>query len=150
MIFSPLIAFCLLKTLPFSTSEALVQRWDLAKIAFAVWQDNLLLGVGLNNFLKIVPLFWQGKKTFLLQPVHNIYLLVLVETGLIGGLFLLAGLVSLVKKLLQERKVFVSLSLLAILLTGLFDHYWLTLWQNQLLFSLILGLSLKDSKSDRI
>ena len=149
-IFFPLTVFYFLKTIPFSTSEALVQRWDLAKIAFAVWQDNLLLGVGLNNFLKIVPLFWQGKKTFLLQPVHNIYLLVLVETGLIGGLFLLAGLVSLVKKLLQERKVFVSLSLLAILLTGLFDHYWLTLWQNQLLFSLILGLSLKDSKSDRI
>jgi len=146
LMFFPLVAFYFLKTLPFSTPEALTQRWDLIKIALTAWRDNLFSGVGLNNFLKIVPRFWSGKKTFLLQPVHNIYLLTLAETGIIGGLFLLAVLVGLVKKLFQEKRIFVFLSLLAILLTGLFDHYWLTLWQNQLLFSLILGLGLKDSK----
>jgi hypothetical protein len=31
--------------------------------------------------------------------------------------------------------------LLAIIFTGFFDHYWLTLIQNQLLFVLILGLA---------
>ena len=146
LLFFPLAAFYFLRVLPFSTSEALTQRWDLIKIALTAWRDNLFLGVGLNNFLKIVPRFWSGRKTFLLQPAHNIYLLTLAETGIIGGLFLLTVLVGLVKKLFQEKRIFVLLSLLAILLTGLFDHYWLTLWQNQLLFGLILGLGLKDSK----
>ena len=149
-IFFPLTAFYFLKTLPFSTSEALIQRWDLVKIALVVWRNNLFLGVGLNNFLKIVPRFWQGEKTFIIQPVHNVYLLALVETGIIGGLFLLTVLAGSIKKLFQEKRIFVLLSLLAILLTGLFDHYWLTLWQNQLLFALILGLSFNDLKSGRI
>jgi hypothetical protein len=36
---------------------------------------------------------------------------------------------------------FLLLALSAILLTGMFDHYWLTLQQGQLLFAVILGLS---------
>jgi len=68
------------------------------------------------------------------------------ETGILGlGLFL--GILLLAVKKLVCSPVFnlkfrLLVSLLAILLTGLFDHYSLTLIQNQLIFVLVLSLSL--------
>ncbi len=62
-----------------------------------------------------------------LQPVHNIYLLILSETGIFGVL----GFAYL---LLKSKK---NLPLFILLFLGLFDHYPLTLQTGLLLWLLI-------------
>lgn len=112
-------------------------RIELSQVAVNLLFEKPLLGVGVNNFIPklagISPIF---KNVWELQPVHNIYLLVLTEVGILGFSIVLIFL----------NIVPLSYPLLAILITGLFDHYWLTLQQNMLLFSLVIAISFAKIK----
>lgn len=126
----------------FSTEEAINQRLQLIKMTASMIKEQPLVGVGLNNFISQLPKFWQNTGfTYWLQPVHNIFLLVAAETGLLGLVIFLWFLILTFKKLLITKNVQPLLLLLVILTLGLFDHYWLTLQQSQLLFTIVLGLS---------
>jgi O-antigen ligase len=80
-----------------------------------------------------------------LQPVHNIFLLVLVESGLIGligFLMFLFGPILLHKPSnLLTKSQGVGL-LLIIIFLGMVDHYFLTLPQGQRVLFLVWGLLL--------
>lgn len=125
--------------------ESVTERTELLSASIRMIQHHPLLGVGLDNFIPaLAPLQKPMPLGLYLQPVHNIFVLVAAETGIIGfGLFiwLLAGTIQRIKK--QELSIgIVSLVLLiVILVTGSFDHYWLTLQQGQLLFATIIGLN---------
>ena len=121
-------------------------RKRLADTALLIIRRNPLFGIGANNFiigLSQENTVWQW--SYWLQPVHNIFLLVASEVGLIGFVFFLTFLVVTIWRLFQHpisnTQYPILISLLVILFTGLFDHYWLTLIQNQLLFTVILGLA---------
>ncbi len=142
--------YCLLSTVGvvawlaphFSADEAFSQRLQLIKTAWLMIQAAPLVGVGLSNFIVRLPDFWQITGfTYWLQPVHNIYLLVAAETGLVGLVIFLWFLILTFRKLLEIGNWKLVIPLLAILLTGVADHYWLTLQQSQLLFAIILGLA---------
>lgn len=105
------------------------ERIEQSKLAINLIKQNFLSGIGLGTFVIKNPH---------LQPVHNIYLLVLVETGILG----FTGFVYLLTKLIKKANVF----LIAIIIIGLFDHYFLTLQQNQLLLPIVIGASFKNQK----
>lgn len=131
-----------------STEEALVQRLHLNQTALEMIKQSPIIGVGLNNFIPRLPDFWPKLTTTrFLQPVHNIFLLVAAETGLIGLLIFLWFLILTFKKLLITNNQSLITALSAILALGLFDHYWLTLQQTQLLFTIVLGLSWGTKKA---
>lgn len=135
-------ATILLIKLPFSTEEALFQRVQLIKAASLMIQTAPLQGVGLNNFIVRLPEFWPITGfTYWLQPVHNIYLLVAAETGIVGLVIFGWFLALTYKRLLITNRRLLITALSAILTLGLFDHYWLTLQQAQLLFTVVLGLA---------
>lgn len=120
-------------------------RRRLAEYAFTIIKQNPLFGIGANSFIISLAqknTAWQW--FYWLQPVHNIFLLAASETGLIGlvafSMFLALSLGNLVKKR-SPSSFYLLTSIFGILFTGLFDHYWLTLIQNQLLFVVVLGLS---------
>jgi O-antigen ligase len=116
----------------------------LMKASFLMIKDYPLSGVGLNNFIVYLPNYWSLTGfTYWLQPVHNLYLLILSETGWLGLLIWLWFLFLTAQRLFlkKENKGFLLGALSIILLLGLFDHYWLTLQQNQLLLTILLGLS---------
>ena len=117
-------------TSPTYTLE-LRERLELANLAKDLTAKNFLLGTGLNTF----PVFNR-----LLQPVHNIFLLVLTESGLIGLIIFL----GVVYKALQKKW---ALFLIPILVIGFFDHYFLTLQQNLLSFALVFGAIFASKKS---
>jgi hypothetical protein len=126
-------------------------RESLASIAFSIIQKNLFFGVGINNFFFHELPFQKTISPIFLQPVHSIYLLIASETG-IAGLFLFVWF--LVKTFLKDKKKrtsnfkrIVFLLLISSLFIGLFDHFFLTLQQGQLMLSFLLGLvwSVKDS-----
>lgn len=135
--------------------ESITQRRNLNLTAFKMIKKYPLTGVGLGNFLVRLPEFYQEKgRGRLIQPAHNIYLMIGAETGL-GGLGLFLGLIFLTYKKLLNRfnnltrlpaglaipQFSLIIALTTILILGLFDHYFYTLQHGQLLFSLILGLS---------
>lgn len=121
--------------------QSLTRRYELNMAAIEMFKSSPLIGVGLNNFLVNLPSFQQTKSAILyLQPVHNIFLLIVAEMGLLGLAAFVWFVWGTIKKLLTSKR-FLLTTLLAILFLGFFDHYWLTLEQGQLLFTLILGLS---------
>ena len=60
-------------------------RWPLAQMAFQMFLDHPFFGVGLNNFALALPSYatsaYSGEW---LYTVHNKYLLVLTQNGIVG------------------------------------------------------------------
>ena len=119
------------------------QRLDLAYISGQMIEKNFLLGQGLGTFIIGIPVF-KGLFTYswILQPVHNIYLLTFAETGILGLLLFVYFVYKLIINVLKRNELLFLIPIFFILFTGLFDHYSLTLQQNLLLFAVFIGCSL--------
>lgn len=116
----------------------IAERLLLLQAALDISLLNPVFGVGSNNFiLELSKLnLFSLAETRLLQPVHNVFLLILAENGIIG-LLLFASLLMVVA---QNVKGKVKTALfLALLVYASFDHFLWTLHQGQLMFWLILG-----------
>lgn len=138
-----LLIFVLTSFAYFSTNEAFFQRTQLMKSAWLMIKDFPLAGVGLNNFIVRLPEYWSLIGfTYWLQPVHNLFLLLAAETGFTGLLIFLWFLILTYRRAsyLKANRFLFLIAISAILLLGLTDHYWLTLQQNQLLLTLLIGL----------
>jgi O-antigen ligase len=123
-------------------SESILQRISLIKISTKMFLENPFFGVGLNNFIANIPKYLDNN-LWILQPVHNIYLLVLVESGLIGLLLFFVGIVKIFDKASINKYFF--LIFIFILISGYFDHYWLTIQQNLILVTLVAALNFRKS-----
>ena len=134
----------------FTTSlsdESVVQREFFIKQAEIMFIKNPIFGVGLNNFYNNLSVGYY--KASLIQPVHNIFLLTLSQTGLIGLsalAFLFYEIIHALKKKLFKEVKYLWLVFLAIIFLGMFDHYFFTLQQGQLLFSLFLGITFSQKR----
>ncbi len=127
------------------------RRFGLALISLYMLRDNLFTGVGFGNYIYKLYDYYQKsysliipEASYWIQPVHNIFLLIASETGFIGLLVLFIFFFNNLKRNFIELPLYFSL--LGILLTGLWDHYWLTLPQNQLLMTIILGLFFRQTR----
>lgn len=131
-------------------SLAVLRREELSEFALKLFLQSPVTGIGLNNFVNALASseVLVGTSRFL-QPVHNIFLLVLSETGLLGLLGFLGILGSAFWVNLNIKDPFskaLLASLLTIIFLGMFDHYFLTLPQGQRLFFMVIGLSLRNLK----
>ena len=159
--FTGIIVYFLFFNLRFFDTRYLMKdilpRQDLIQISFLEIKSFPLFGVGLNNFYFYEAALQKNFSSVYLQPVHNIFLYWIASTGLIGGGIFLYFIGVILVKLIQAinktsetfslsadeagfQKVLLVL-LLSIFFVGLFDHFFLTTQQGQLLFALILGLS---------
>jgi O-antigen ligase len=127
------------------SDESIVQRQSLIAQSFKMFQGSPIIGVGINNIYNNLNIASVKGVNFLIQPVHNIFLLVLSETGVIGLVTFLFVFLKSFLAVIKKRNIYLLLSLLAITILGMFDHYFLTLQQGQLLFSLVLGIALSKS-----
>ncbi|QQG47661.1 MAG: O-antigen ligase family protein [Candidatus Woesebacteria bacterium] len=137
-----------------SKSEGIYKRFELSRVSLKIWESQPVFGVGLGNSITLLPTIAQKYPKIIspsvswwLQPVHNIYLLILSETGLVGFLLFLYLVIRIFRNSLKIKPALPAgrnwklvISIMLILLTGLFDHYWLTIHQNFLLASILLGL----------
>ncbi len=108
---------------------SLPERQLLNYQALQVIKQAPLFGVGLGNFVYFVPA--------VRQPVHNIYLLLAAELGLPAAILIV---VPLLRYVLKVRNFKLQMAYIGVLVTGLFDHYWLTLPQNLLLLTLLFAV----------
>lgn len=112
------------------------KRLELVRNAIEIILKQPVFGVGLGNYLLAQAQFSSKYLYFFNQPVHNVFLLFLAEVGIPLAFYILYQLFVVIKKL----PFTIDYLLLTILITGLFDHYWLTLQQNFLLMGVLFGL----------
>ena len=127
--------------------QSVTLRLFYNQFTYSVIQECPLIGIGIGNFV------WEMKDALDLlsdwihQPVHNVYLLIASETGLLGLFVFLMFLYQLLRKF-KEINYLLLFIVFCILFISLFDHFFWTLQQGQLMFWLIIGLmfSLKDEE----
>lgn len=123
--------------------DSLQKRLYLTQNAIQTILQYPFFGTGLGSYLQAQTQFSIPYSYLFFQPVHNIFLLLLAETGVI--LFgIIMYYLSIVIRYVYKNPPAMAL-IFAILFTGFFDHYWLTLQQNLLLMPVVFGL-LKNQK----
>src|SRR3989338_1623891 len=129
------------------TDQAVGLRGFYNETAILLIKNYPFLGIGLGNFVWQIQQIFPLWESWLFQPVHNIYLLIASEAGLIGlSLFLLfiVGLMMLFIRLVRQDNSGAKWSLLFVFFSfffiALFDHFFWTLQQGQLMFWVLLGM----------
>ncbi len=134
----------------FQDHPSIDRRVQLTQISLKIIQAHPILGTGPGNFTALMPNYGEisGTTTRFLQPVHNIYLLFISETGLITTALLLYLIWQSAKKFRISNFEF-RIPFILLLFIGLFDHYPFTLQTGQLLliFTLILPAITKPDQS---
>ena len=122
-----------------SREQSVTLRAIYNETAYSVIQEYPLIGIGLGNFVweirEMLPLL----SDWIYQPVHNVYFLITSEIGLLGLIIFLMFLYQLLRKFKKQNSV-LFIIIICILFVSLFDHFFWTLQQGQLMLWLILGL----------
>jgi len=141
----------LIDRLFFFGSESFVERNMFFNVSTNMLKDNYF-GVGAGDFTLVMQNYIPSKlEPWQYQPVHNIFMLVANEIGIVGGVVFLLMSIYVIFYLMQslDSKDFLSnRKFLAILLAlgssifviGIFDHYFISLYQGQALLWIYLAL----------
>lgn len=138
-------AYIYLKYFNQSYLDSIAERIMLAASAIDIAKAHLLFGVGSNNFILAISKYnlTSISQVRLLQPVHNVFLLILSENGIIGltvfALFFFKVLTQIDTKL-KSAVFFIVLAYLSL------DHFLWTLEQGQLLLFLSIAYILSSQK----
>ncbi|MBI2062931.1 MAG: O-antigen ligase family protein [Candidatus Yanofskybacteria bacterium] len=125
--------------------EAVTQRVFYNKIAGSTALSNPLLGVGIGQFVLNLMYKFKHLPSVAYQPVHNIYLLIVSETGFIGFGTLMLFIFYIFYNFIHHadftklRTVFFLIFALSFIVIGIFDHFLLTSQQGSLAFWLVLA-----------
>ncbi len=122
----------------FSGEQAVGLRLFYNQVAYDTIQQYPWLGIGLGNFVWEIKDIFNLFSNWLHQPVHNVYLLIASEVGLIG---LIIFLMFIYQLLVQNKDKLLLIIILSFLFIALFDHFFWTLQQGQLILWLVLGLT---------
>jgi len=124
------------------------ERMDLMTEAWDLIKAKPLTGVGLANFGMAA---WQDdeikKDVFAYQPVHNLFLLIAAEGGLVLLIIFVALLIVAIKSSWQDQDRAFKLALIAVLVSlMIFDHYLYTQALGVYLLWLVLAIVIKIDK----
>ena len=137
-----------------STSEQAVGlRAFYNETALSIINQYPLFGVGQGNFVWEISKALDLMSAWLYQPVHNIYLLIASETGLLGLVAFLMFLFLILSELFGDcprcgdspQIIGLVIVFFGFLFMALFDHYFWTIQQGQLMFWLVLGVIASNS-----
>jgi len=120
-------------------SQSLVERQGQVSLAIGVIKSQPL-GLGIAGYTAWMQTVYPGNSGYFYQPVHNIFLLIWSELGLIGiVLFLLLTFLIFKENISvtynDYRALFLA-GLVAALVISVFDHYFWTSYSGILLFGL--------------
>lgn len=107
-------------------------RVNLMKSSFMVIKNNLLVGTGMGDFTKAmegnIPL--TVNNVMLIQPVHNVPLLMISELGIVGTLLYCLLLGKILISNIKVMDIFKWLAIICLIVIGCFDHYLWSLPQG--------------------
>jgi len=116
-------------------------RFWLNQQAWETFLARPLTGVGVGAF--VIHLSTYAIDGAIIEPVHNLVLLIASELGLFGILILLWLFVTVAKTIYKARStnaILASATLAGLAITSLFDHYLWSLAPGRTLLALTLGL----------
>lgn len=123
-------------------SVSLQRRIELTNSATNLILQNPLLGTGFGvSILSVAQNSRLTGPVRFIEPIHNIPLLILAEIGVVGAFSFFLFYLLILKQTIRQKSIF-AVILGDIILIGLFDHYFFTLQQGQLMLTLILSLAL--------
>jgi len=112
------------------------------------FKENPLFGVGLGNYPLSLRNIKPGLESWDYQPIHNTFLLVIAEIGIIP----LAYLIFVFIYYSRNRKLRFPLSVLPLLFLVfmfLFDHYWWSFYTGLMLMSFVLAFTIILWREDK-
>jgi O-antigen ligase len=126
-----------------SNSEkfSFIGRAWLSQEATQIIRENPLTGVGIGSF--IIQLARRAGEGYIIEPVHNIFLLAGAELGIPGMLLVLALTISFafyLSKTQNHNAILAGAALTGLGIISLFDHYLWTLAPGRIMLGLALGL----------
>lgn len=161
------IIFIIISSWPQITSRAAIadQYGDKAvsnrafynQISLNIIKTHPIFGIGYNNFTNQMSKFTNQKiDWWQYQPCHNVFLLIMAETGIFTLLAFFGLLFTISYKLLAYSSQFTinssifnlaAFSILAgFIIIMFFDHYLMTIQQGQLIFWVVLGIAVTNFK----
>ena len=122
----------------------LIDRIHFALPIIHLGYDHLFSGSGLNQYFYNQIEVQHELSSFFLQPVHNSYLVIFLQTGIVGLGAIIIGIVLSFRKIFRlnvshERELSFLL-FTTLLFAALFDHYFVTLPQGMLLTAFVVGI----------
>lgn len=142
-----------------SGSQALDLRVFYNEVAIKLIKQSPFLGVGQGNFTvafndyQVIGKYYAQFQTWMFQPAHNVYLLIAAEVGILGLIYFLLFLLAIwqqTKKSSPPQPADCLFYLFCfIIISALFDHFFWTLQQGQIIFWLFLGILMSMSLSPR-
>ena len=125
-------------------------REELFQQSLLIFQSAPYFGIGLNNFFVHQAPLIKNISPIIYQPPHNIFVLSLLSLGTLGWWMVPFGFISAVRAVWEKAKQFkgelrdfyrsILFLLISVVVAGMFDHFFLTLEQGQIMLALILGL----------
>lgn len=129
--------------------------YDLTKLTASTISDRLfyhqyqkqilrgheLTGVGLGSYIPALEKHLPGSSITpqRLQPIHNLFYLLVNETGILGTTLIVFGIIkTAIRKIIVKPKILGLISL--VIFVGVFDHYFWTLPQNKLILLLAFSI----------
>lgn len=70
-------------------------RFELYSIAWSAFKRNPVFGIGWRNYRTLIPRDFKIEHGADVADVHNIYLQFLCETGILGAIFIIGGLITI-------------------------------------------------------
>lgn len=142
-----------------TNDAAVTERFFFNEVAYQAITIQPWVGVGLGNFTFFYRDFFSGLSEHLYQPVHNIFLFVGAEMGLIALILFIVFFAKMFGAHIahflardskqSEQALFIAIFTF-ILLSGFIDHYYLTLQQGSLIFWIVLGMGYYYSKARKL
>ena len=130
LLYWPLITIRVQAQTPLET-RSVTERLSAVDQSIQLIKQHPIIGVGIGNYTAELARLNPNQPAYKYQPVHNLWLLVMSELGIIGfSLFASLFLFAASKARTQPLIIAILLSLFVI---SLFDHYLWTSWSGLLL-----------------
>ncbi len=133
--FTPLLLVERFTNLMAGNDTSWADRVNLMKSSFSVMKNNWMVGTGLGNFTKgmesVIPTTVNG--VLLIQPVHNVALLMITELGILGSLLYVVLLGKILISNISKMNWFKWLVIISLVIIGCFDHYLFSLPQGMVI-----------------
>jgi len=106
---------------------------------YQVIKTNLFLGTGLGNYPLVLQVIKPQQESWTYQPIHNTFLLIIAEIGVIPLLYLIGLLYFFIpwKKLKMGIYCLATLSMFFLML---FDHYWWSFYSGLMLIAFAIAI----------
>ena len=118
------------------------RQWQYSEVMTFV-KSNPIFGVGPGAYTYTLYKKYPTLATWQYQPIHNIYLLALVELGFAGVILLFFLFKRLFVMIIKNNLIYFPV-ILTLLFAGLFDHWLWSMYAGMIFFWLIVGLGFID------